>query len=109
MQSHAIPQLEEVTPYFTKFIAETPYEALPQPIAERVKMSILDTMGIIVPASELMPDLKKAMGIYIDAGGKPESTVLAYGVKLPAWAAAFANGVRGHSLDYADGHLEAVF
>ncbi len=109
MQSHAASQLEEVTPLFTNFIAGTSYHDLPQPITERVKKSILDTIGVIIPASELMPDLKKAMGIYIDAGGKPESTVLAYGVKLPAWAAAFANGVRGHSLDYADGHLEAVF
>ena len=102
-------ELEEATSMVSRFIAGTNYDDLPQAIADRVKKSILDTIGIIIPASELMPDLKEAIGLYVEAGGKEESTVLAYGVKLPCWAAAFANGVRGHSLDYADGHLEAVF
>jgi 2-methylcitrate dehydratase PrpD len=103
------PQLEEVTPILSRFIAETRYDQLPQPVTDRIKKSILDTIGIIIPASELMPDVKSAIDLHIEAGGKEESTVLAYGVKLPCWAAAFANGVRGHALDYADGHLEAVF
>jgi len=100
---------EEVTRIVSRFIAETNYDQLPQSIIDRIKKSILDTLGIIIPASELMPDLKSAIDLHIEAGGKAESTVLAYGVKLPCWAAAFANGVRGHALDYADGHLEAVF
>jgi len=100
---------EEETRIVSRFIAETDYDRLPQPITDRVKKSILATIGIIIPASELMPDLKNAIELHIEAGGKEESTVLAYGVKLPCWAAAFANGVRGHALDYADGHLEAVF
>lgn len=102
-------ELEEVTAIVSRFISETEYDQLPQPITDRIKKSILDTIGIIMPASELMPDLKPAIDLYIEAGGKEESTVLAYGVKLPCWAATFANGVRGHALDYADGHLEAVF
>ena len=109
MQTQLAPQVEEVTAILSRFISETDYDDLPQPITDRVKKSILDTIGIIMPASELMPDLKSAIDLYIEAGGKEESTVLAYGVKLPCWAAAFANGVRGHALDYADGHLEAVF
>jgi 2-methylcitrate dehydratase PrpD len=100
---------EEVTRIVSRFISETTYEQLPPPISDRIKKSILDTLGIIIPASVLMPDLKGAIDLVIEAGGKEESTVLAYGVKLPCWEAAFANGVRGHALDYADGHLEAVF
>ncbi|MCF8096025.1 MAG: MmgE/PrpD family protein [Desulfobacteraceae bacterium] len=100
---------KEVTAILSRFIAETEYEQLPYPVTERIKKSILDTIGIIMPASELMPDLKNAIDLYIEAGGKEESSVLAYGVKLPSWAAAFTNGIRGHALDYADGHLEAVF
>jgi len=101
--------LEEVTAIVSHFIAETTYDQLPQEITDRIKKSILDTIGIIIPASELMPDLKPPIDLYIEAGGKAESTVLAYGIKLPSWAATFANGLRGHALDYADGHLEAVF
>jgi 2-methylcitrate dehydratase PrpD len=102
-------RLEEVTPTVSRFIAETEYDRLPGPITDRIKKSILDTIGIIIPASRFMPDLKHAIDLHIEAGGKEESTVLAYGVKLPCWAATFANGVRGHAMDYADGHLEAVF
>jgi len=100
---------EEVTRIISRFIAETDYAHLPPAIIERVKHSVLDTLGIIMPASVLMPDLKAAIDLRIEAGGKEESSILAYGVKVPCWEAAFANGVRGHALDYADGHLEAVF
>jgi 2-methylcitrate dehydratase PrpD len=109
MQKPLDSELEEVTAIISRFVAETHYDDLPQPITDRVKKSILDTIGIIMPASELMPDLKPPIDLYIEAGGKEESTVLGYGVKLPCWAATFANGIRGHALDYADGHLEAVF
>jgi 2-methylcitrate dehydratase PrpD len=109
MQKQHDSELEEVTKIVCRFISETDYNRLPPPITDRIKKSILDTLGIIVPASVLMPDLKSAIDLVIEAGGKEESTVLAYGVKLPCWEAAFANGVRAHALDYADGHLEAVF
>ena len=109
MPSQVVSEVEEVTPIISRFISETQYDDLPEPITDRVKKSILDTLGIIMPASELMHDLQPAIDLRIEAGGKEESTVLGYGVKLPCWDATFANGIRGHALDYADGHLEAVF
>ena len=109
MQTQIAPEVGEVTAILSRFIAETEYSDLPEAITDRVKKSILDTIGIIMPAAELMPDLKAAIDLRIDAGGREESAVLGYGVKLPSWAATFANGIRGHALDYADGHLEAVF
>jgi len=102
-------QQEEATRIISRFIAEADYAQFPATVIGKVKHSVLDTLGIIMPASVLMPDLRAAIDLRIEAGGKAESTVLAYGVKLPCWEAAFANGVRAHSLDYADGHLEAVF
>ncbi len=100
---------DEVTAIISRFIAETQYDQIPPQVVDRIKKSILDTIGIIIPATQLMPELKPPIDLFLDAGGKEESTVFAYGRKLPSWAATFANGIRGHALDYADGHLEAVF
>lgn len=99
----------ELTRTLSRFIADTRYDRLPEAVSERAKRSILDTMSVILPASVLMPGIKEVVDLVVEAGGKEESTVLGYGVKLPCWSAAFANGIRAHSLDYADGHLEAVF
>lgn len=40
-------------------------------------------------------------------GGKPESTVMMYGVRLPAPNAAFLNAVLGHGADLDDGNRKA--
>ena len=40
---------EEETPIVSRFIAETDYDHLPQQITDRIKKSILDTIGIIMP------------------------------------------------------------
>ena len=109
MHKQSDSESEEATRIVSRFIAEADYTHLPQAITERVKHSVLDTLGIIMPASVLMPDLNAAIDLRIEAGGKEESSILGYGIKVPCWEAAFANGVRGHALDYADGHLEAVY
>jgi hypothetical protein len=44
----------------------------------------------------------------VELGGKPESTVLGFGTRLPAPAAAFVNGGMAHCLDYDDFRLAGV-
>jgi len=51
---------------------------------------------------------KQVVKQMIDWGGKPESTVLVFGNKLPCINAAFANSAMSHGLDYDDTHDEAV-
>jgi 2-methylcitrate dehydratase PrpD len=48
----------EVTRTLAGFISETTYEQLPTLISDRIKKSILDTIGVIIPASVLMPGIK---------------------------------------------------
>lgn len=109
MQIENVSEDNEVTRAMARFVAKTRYDQLPQNVSDIIKKSILDTIGVIIPASMIMPGIKEVMDLVIGAGGKEESTILSYGVKVPCWTAAFANGVRGHALDYGDGHLEAVF
>jgi len=78
---------------------------LPAPITDRVKKSILDTIGIIMPAGELMPDLKPAIDLYIEAAARRRAPSW-YGVKLPCWAATLPTGSGGTRSTMPDGHLE---
>ncbi|MGW7689026.1 MmgE/PrpD family protein [Streptomyces asiaticus] len=82
--------------------AETRYEDLPPEAAEAAKKSILDTLGVILAASGTEPAVRGVIDLVLESGGRPEASVLAFGVKAPAMAASFANGAMAHCLDYDD-------
>ncbi|MBI2831986.1 MAG: MmgE/PrpD family protein [Chloroflexi bacterium] len=79
------------------------YEDLPQQAIEVTKKTILDTLACAVAGStaiviEPLAELVKGWG------GKQESTVLVYGGKVPAPAAALINCTMARALDFDDVH-----
>jgi 2-methylcitrate dehydratase PrpD len=78
------------------------YEDIPGSVVETTKKSILDTLGVILAGSTTDETCKKVVGLVKEGGGKKESTIIAYGGKVPSWMAAFANGSMAHTLDYDD-------
>ena len=84
------------------FFAETRYEALPQSAIEGAKKSILDTMGVCLAASGKEPAVGAMVDLVMQSGGLEEATVFAFGGRVPAMMAAFANGAMSHCLDYDD-------
>ena len=92
----------------SKTIANTDFNDLPQETVDVTKKSILDTLGVIIAASTLGEGCKEMVEIAKEGGGKKESTIIAFGRRVPCWMAAFANGSMTHSLDYDDTHDEAV-
>lgn len=87
---------------FAEFAANTSYENLSRDAIEGAKRSILDILGVILAASGMEPASRAAVDLAREAGGRPESSILAFGGKVPAIMAAFANGAMAHSLDYDD-------
>lgn len=83
-----------------RFAAETRYEDLPAAAVEAAKKSILDTLGVMLGASGMEPAVRPIIDLVTESGGKPEASVLGFGGRLPAAAAAFANGTLAHGLDY---------
>ena len=82
-----------------QFIVDTSYEQLPPDTVEAAKVAILDGVANMVAGS--VQDLSLIIGEYVkELGGSPQSTVVGWGFKTNAPAAAFANGVFGHCLDY---------
>jgi len=89
--------------------ASLSFETLPAALVDLVKRCVLDTLGVAIGASTLAPESRIVRDHVLDQGGKPEATLLGFGGRVPAGAAAFVNGGLGHMLDYDDigngGHM----
>ncbi len=80
------------------------YKDLSEDAVTVTKKSILDTLGVMIAASTQEPACKKVAALAQEGGGKEESTIIAFGGKVPCLMAAFANGSLSHALDYDDTH-----
>jgi 2-methylcitrate dehydratase PrpD len=89
------------------FIESLEYKDLPQEVVSKTKLSLLDTLGVILAGSGT--DTGKKMISLADAwGGEPESTILGGGIKVPSPPAALVNGTTGHVHELDDGHRFAL-
>jgi 2-methylcitrate dehydratase PrpD len=92
----------DLVEHFAHHIASATYDQLPPAAREAAKKSILDTLGVILAASGMEPAVHGVIDLVREAGGQPEATVLAFGDRVPALWAAFANGAMAHCLDFDD-------
>jgi 2-methylcitrate dehydratase PrpD len=88
-------------------LAMTPGDAIPRSARAMARLSLFDWFAVALagadqPLAEIMRDL------VADEGGKPASTVVGLAAKVPARAAALANGAISHALDYDDTHFAHV-
>jgi 2-methylcitrate dehydratase PrpD len=83
------------------------FEDLPSHAVDQAKCFILDTLGVGI-AGSVTPEAKKIVSVVRSWGGKPDSTLLVFGDKLPSIHAALANSVLFHALDFDDTHDGAV-
>ncbi len=88
----------------TRYLIETDYEALPPDVVEVTRMQILDTLAVTVAGStcSLAGEMSGLVDMVRDWGGKEESTILAFGGRVPAPNAAFVNAVSSVRLDFDD-------
>jgi 2-methylcitrate dehydratase PrpD len=84
------------------------YKDLPPEVVKVTKMSVLDTLGVIVAASGTVPGIPEMVELVKETGGREESTIVGFGGRVPAWMAAFVNAAMGHALDYDDLHHGAM-
>lgn len=88
-------------------VVNTGFDALPAKAVEMAKNDILDTLGTCIAGSTSAAS-SEVVELARDWGGKPESTIVAFGDRVPAPTAAFINATMGHALDYDDTHDKAV-
>src|SRR5689334_13459687 len=87
---------------FADFIVNSRFEKLSPSAVDGAKKSILDILGVIHAASGMEPAVRNVVDLVKESGGRAESSVLAFGGRVPAIMAAFANGAMAHCLDYDD-------
>lgn len=78
------------------------FEDLPLDVVEVTKKSILDVLGTTIAAGTAGQCCKEVVELAAEGGGKPESSIIGFGIKVPCDKAAFANGALAHGIDYDD-------
>lgn len=80
--------------------------ALPAHVVERAKDLVLDHLGVTLYGA-CLPWSQKVREVVLEEGGRPQSTI--YGSRrVPARAAALANGAAGHAIELDDTHDESL-
>jgi len=90
-----------------KHLIETNYDELPAEAVDATKKQILDMLGVMVAGStcSLSDEIKGLVDMIRDWGGKEESTIIAFGGRVPAHNAAFVNGILCVRRDFDDTNL----
>jgi 2-methylcitrate dehydratase PrpD len=87
---------------FAKHMVSGKYEDIPSDVVESTKLVILNTLGPAIAASTMVSVCKRMTDLAKEIGGKEESTIIAYGGKVPCHMAAFVNGALAHGLNFHD-------
>ncbi|MFC2020034.1 MmgE/PrpD family protein [Chloroflexota bacterium] len=84
-------------------IVNTKYEDMTPEVLDIAKKGVLDNLGNALGGSTV-PGCKEVVELIKDWGGKEESTIFAYGGKIPAIHAAQVNSMMSEALTYSDTH-----
>ena len=83
------------------------YEALPAPVVDKMRMVLLDTIGVAIEA--IHSDFGvAARDLIVGCGGTAQSSLIGQVQQVSAHNAALFNGILAHGQDYDDTHTESV-
>ncbi len=95
---------DSLTREVAEFIVRTTYQEIPLEAIKIAKRCLIDGTGVILNGSTDKASM--ILRKYLERmGGKAESSVLGSRLKVPASAAALANGASGHAQDFDDTQL----
>lgn len=87
--------------------AGMPGQAIPASARHIMRLSLLDWCSVAI-AGQDEPVARIVSAMIAEEGGRAEATVVGLRQKLPARAAALANGATSHALDYDDTHFAHI-
>jgi 2-methylcitrate dehydratase PrpD len=99
---HCVPTDDlTVTRYLAQRAARLTFADIPAPGVERAKSYLTDAVGCIL-AGVVSEDARIIRSVVEADGGKPVAGVFGTSLRASPAAAALANGIAGHALDYDD-------
>ena len=96
-----------VSERLTRFALGLSYPLLPDAVAEKAKLLLLDTVGVCVGSAQL-DDGRAILQQCADWSGGGASTLIGSDRRATPQYAAFGNGALGHGQDYDDTHTESI-
>ncbi len=92
----------DLTRKIAEHLSSTTYDNLPPLAIEFAKKSILDTLGIMFPATTLAPTSDVVHDLIADIDEGNRCALIGYGEKASLLGAAFMNGSLTHAVDFDD-------
>ena len=97
----------DIVCHLAEHIVSTRFEDLPGHTVDLAKRFLLDTLGVAIAGSSAA-GVKEVVEQMVEWEGRPQSTIICYGNRVPDVNAAFANSVMIHARDFDDTHDGAV-
>ncbi|RKY53067.1 MAG: MmgE/PrpD family protein [Candidatus Neomarinimicrobiota bacterium] len=94
-------RMDTISRKIAQFAIDLKYEDLPEEVIYQVKRYLFDSIGCAFGAMKTK-DVNAVYKIYREMGGKPESTVIGFGDKLPAVNTTLINSLMIRALDFND-------
>lgn len=95
---------ESITLKLAEYAAGLRWQDLPADVKTKVKQHLRDSLGNQLAATVLGEPSAVMVSLLREWGGKPEATVVGYGVRAPAPHVAMANAMMGHGVELDDAH-----
>jgi 2-methylcitrate dehydratase PrpD len=107
MSSNTPPLLEGATRTLAEFSAQIRYPAIPAEVVERMKMSVLDSIGCCLYGATL-PWTQHVQAMVQAEGAKPVASIFGQGSKSSVAGAVLVNATAGHAFELDDIHKESI-
>ena len=86
-----------------RFVADTPWETIPEAVREHAKLVLLDTVGVIL-AGSVQPEVAGARARLTATGGQGATIYAAGWPTTDPRTAALLNGLAGRAIELCEGH-----
>lgn len=93
--------MDDIAKTISKVYSLITYDNLTDHIIKTAKLFILDSLGTAL-AGTTAPGCKETLHLLKNMGGKPESSLIGFDLKLPAFSASLINSMTIHALDFDD-------